>query len=133
LAILPLLLVLGVFSFFAKDAPQPAGQVRSSEFLVVLKERDTGLFSLFYAVTFGGFVGLVSFLSIFLRDQYGVSKVQAGDLTTLCVLAGSFLRPVGGYLADKFGGIRMLLFLYSSLVVLVLSAAQLPALGLAVP
>src|SRR5215831_9922465 len=52
LAIIPLLLVLAVFSFFAKDAPQPGSQGRPSEFLTVLRERDTGLFSLFYAVTF---------------------------------------------------------------------------------
>src|SRR5439155_25139650 len=38
-----------------------------------------------------------------------------------------------GLLADKLGGIRMLVFLYSSLVLLMVSAAQLPALGMAVP
>src|SRR5262249_28118292 len=94
LAILPWLVVLLRFVCFAKEAPQPAKARRRSELVAVLKERDTGLFSLFYAVTFGGFVGLASFLSIFLRDQYGVSKVHAGDLASLCVMAGSFLRPV---------------------------------------
>src|SRR5207244_8545904 len=115
-----------------KEAPKPLSHQRASEFLIALKERDTYLFSFFYAVTFGGFVGLASFLSIFLRDQYGVSKVHAGDLTSLCVVAGSFLRPVGGFLADKFGGFRMLVFLYSSLVLLVLSAALLPVLSVLV-
>ena len=133
LAIIPLLIVAVVFFLFAKEAPQVAKVKGSSEFLSLLKERDTYLFSLFYGVTFGGFVGLASFLSILLRDQYRISRVMAGDLTSLCILAGSVLRPVGGFLADKFGGMRMLLFLYSSLVMLVLSAAQLPALGLAVP
>jgi NNP family nitrate/nitrite transporter-like MFS transporter len=132
LAILPLLLVLGVFSFLAKDAPQSGNQGRASEFLGVLKERDTGLFSLFYAVTFGGFVGLASFLTIFLRDQYGVSKVQAGDLTTLCVVAGSFLRPAGGLLADRFGGIRMLMCLYASVAMLLCILATLPPIGLTI-
>jgi NNP family nitrate/nitrite transporter-like MFS transporter len=132
LAILPLLLVLAVFSFFAKDAPQRGSPGRGSEFLVVLKERDTGLFSLFYAVTFGGFVGLASFLSIFLRDQYGLSRVQAGDLTTLCVVAGSFLRPAGGLLADKLGGIRMLMCLYASIAALMCILAALPPISLAV-
>jgi NNP family nitrate/nitrite transporter-like MFS transporter len=132
LAILPLLLVLGVFYFLAKDAPQSGSQGRASEFLGVLKERDTGLFSLFYAVTFGGFVGLASFLSIFLRDQYSVSKVQAGDLTTLCVVAGSFLRPAGGLLADRFGGIRMLICLYASVAMLLCILATLPPIGLTI-
>ena len=50
-----------------------------------LRRSETFWFCLFYAVTFGGFVGLSSYLGIFFRDQYGVSKVHAGDLTALCV------------------------------------------------
>jgi NNP family nitrate/nitrite transporter-like MFS transporter len=83
-------------------------------------------------VTFGGFVGLASFLSILLRDQYGVSKVTAGDLTALCVMAGSFLRPVGGFLADRLGGIRVLTVLYGTVAILALGIAQLPPLEIAV-
>jgi NNP family nitrate/nitrite transporter-like MFS transporter len=75
---------------------------------------------------------LASFLSIFLRDQYGASKVQAGDLTSLCVMAGSFLRPVGGWLADKLGGIRMLMFLYGAVMLLGTAVATLPPLGASV-
>jgi NNP family nitrate/nitrite transporter-like MFS transporter len=75
---------------------------------------------------------LASFLSILLRDQYGVSKVTAGDLTALCVLAGSFLRPVGGLLADKLGGVRVLVVLYGVASLLALGVAQLPMLWLAV-
>ncbi len=132
LAIIPLAVVLLVFVLFAKDAPQAVKRQSTAEFLAVLKEKDTALFSLFYGVTFGGFVGLASFLSILLRDQYGVSKVMAGDLTSLCVLSGSFLRPIGGLLADKLGGIRMLMFLYAAVALLGLAAAQLPSLGIAV-
>jgi MFS transporter, NNP family, nitrate/nitrite transporter len=130
LAIVPLLLVMLTFILFAKDAPQPEKRRKRSEFFNVLKERDMALFSLFYAVTFGGFVGLASFLSVFLRDQYGVSKIQAGDLASLCVLAGSFLRPVGGWLADKVGGIRMLIALYGAVALLGSAAAMLPPLGM---
>src|SRR5258708_31609068 len=115
----PVAVVLVVFFFLAKEPPPRAGRRQKSEFLSVLQERDTGVFSLFYGVTFGGFVGLASFLPIMLRDQYGVSKVQAGDLTTLCVLSGSFLRPVGGFLADRLGGIRMLIVLYGTVALLV--------------
>ena len=132
IAIIPLAVVAVIFVLFAKEAPAPAKKNDAAEFLAVLKEGDTYLFSLFYAVTFGGFVGLASFLSIFLRDQYGVSKVTAGDLTSLCVVAGSFLRPVGGFLADKLGGIRMLTILYGLVALLVLAVAQLPLLPLAI-
>lgn len=131
LAILPLLVAAAVFVSLAREAPGTVKKNSSAEFLAVLKERDTYLFSLFYAVTFGGFVGLASFLSILLHDQYGVSKVTAGDLTTLCVLAGSFFRPVGGLLADRLGGIRVLVILYGVVSLLALGVAQLPALWLA--
>ncbi|HLZ53573.1 MAG TPA: nitrate/nitrite transporter, partial [Verrucomicrobiae bacterium] len=131
LAILPLLVAAVVFVSLAREAPGTVKKNNSAEFLAVLKERDTYLFSLFYAVTFGGFVGLASFLSILLHDQYGVSKVTAGDLTTLCVLAGSFFRPVGGLLADRLGGIRVLVILYGVVSLLALGVAQLPALWLA--
>jgi MFS transporter, NNP family, nitrate/nitrite transporter len=130
LAIIPLTIVAVVFVFFARETPQ---QTRAkSEFGAVLKERDTYLFSLFYGVTFGGFVGIASFLSIYLRDQFGVSKVQAGDLTSLCVVAGSFLRPVGGWFADKFGGIRILTFLYGAVAVLAIAVAQTALLPMAI-
>jgi len=132
LAIIPLAIAAIVFILFAQEAP---GAVRKNdlvEFAAVLKQRDTWLFGLFYGVTFGGFVGLASFLSIFLRDQYGVSKVTAGDLTSLCVLSGSFLRPVGGFLADKLGGIRMLTVLYGLVALLILGVAQVPTLWLGI-
>ena len=132
LAILPLVLAAVVFITLAKEAPETKKAGQGTQFLVLLKERDTYLFSVFYAVTFGGFVGLASFLSILLRDQYGVSKVTAGDLTALCVMAGSFLRPVGGFLADRLGGIRVLTVLYGTVAILALGIAQLPPLEIAV-
>ncbi len=128
-AVIPILVVSGVVFFLAKDAPSSAKPADLSEYQVILKERDTYLFSLFYGVTFGGFVGFASFLPILLRDQYGIDKVTAGDLTTLCVLAGSGMRPLGGFLADKLGGIRMLLGLYAGVGALAFSMAQLPSLS----
>lgn len=132
LAIAPLVLVTVIFATCARDAPRTVQAHKTSEFFAVLKQRDTGLFSLFYGVTFGGFVGLASFLSIYLRDQYAVSKVHAGEITSLCVLAGSFLRPVGGFLADKLGGIRLLTFLYGIIAALLLATVQTNSLVVAI-
>jgi NNP family nitrate/nitrite transporter-like MFS transporter len=132
LALLPLAAMAVVFLTLAREAPTTAAPAKITDFLAVLAERDTYLFSLFYGVTFGGFVGLASFLSILLHDQYGISKVAAGDLTSLCVISGSFLRPVGGFLADRLGGIRMLSILYGAAALLALGIAQLPTLWLAV-
>lgn len=61
-----------------------------------------------YCVTFGGYVGLSSFLPLFLRDQLHVAPVTAGSLTALAALVGSGARPFGGYLADRIGGLRLL-------------------------
>jgi NNP family nitrate/nitrite transporter-like MFS transporter len=96
-----------------------------------LRQADTGWFCLFYAVTFGGFVGLASFLSIFFHDQYELTNVQAGTFATLCVIAGSFLRPVGGYTADRLGGIRLLSLLYLGVCLAMFGVALLPPLSIA--
>ncbi|HEX9284760.1 MAG TPA: MFS transporter, partial [Nitrospirales bacterium] len=74
-------------------------------------------FCLLYSTTFGGFVGLSSYLSIFFFDQYRLSQVDAGWMAAICALAGSFSRPVGGFVADRFGGLRALFFLYPAIAV----------------
>jgi NNP family nitrate/nitrite transporter-like MFS transporter len=132
MAIVPLALAFTVFLVFAKDAPGFRPQRKASQYVELLRESDTYRFCLFYAVTFGGFSGLISFMPILLHDQYSVSAVVAGDLTSLCVLSGSLMRPLGGWLADKLGGIRVLIGLYTAITLLLLLIAQLPALTLAV-
>lgn len=129
-AAIPLLIVMGLFLFLAQDSPAHVAPKGLKDYARALGSADALWFCLLYSVTFGGFVGLASFLSIFFRDQYGLTKVQAGDLTTLCVLSGSFLRPVGGYLADRLGGIRMLQGLFGGVILLALLVAQLPPLAL---
>jgi NNP family nitrate/nitrite transporter-like MFS transporter len=54
--------------------------------------------------------------------------VRAGDFTTIVVLAGSFLRPVGGWLSDKIGGYRLLLVLLCALSLCLFAVGTLPPL-----
>jgi NNP family nitrate/nitrite transporter-like MFS transporter len=130
-ALIPILCVLVAYLLLAKESPtQPAPQ-RLGAYLSVLKERDLWWFNLFYMVTFGGFVGLASFLAIFFHDEYGLSRVAAGNFTALCVCAGSFVRPLGGHLADRLGGIRLLSVLFGVVGLLMFSLSQIPALPLA--
>jgi len=68
----------------------------------------------FYAVTFGGFVGLASFLTIYFNDQYGLSPATSGLCTAIIVFIGSFVRPLGGALADRIGGIKALIILLAA-------------------
>ncbi len=132
-AILPMALAGLVFFLCARDSPNQPPPKRWADYLAVLREADTVWFCLFYSITFGGFVGLASFLGVFFHDQYLVDKVRAGDLTALCVFAGSFMRPIGGLFADRWGGIRMLSWLYGAVAVLLVGIASLPPLWLATP
>lgn len=129
LALIPVLLTLLVYILLAKESPSQPTPKSLRGYLGVCRQWDAIWFCLFYSFTFGGFVGLASFLVSFFHDQYGLSKVMAGNFTALCVFAGSFLRPVGGYLADRFGGTRMLTALFSSASVGLIAVGTLPPLG----
>ena len=128
LALIPLLVVFVLYLVMAKDAPSQPPAKPIKEYFKVFGQKDTWYFCLLYSFTFGGFVGLSSFLSIFFVDQYALSEVRAGDFVTLCVAAGSFFRPVGGFIADKFGGVRLLVVLFVGVAVCMFSVSQLPSL-----
>lgn len=113
LALIPLVVVLVAYSFMAKDAPDCPPPKKISEYLAVLKDRDAWWFMFFYSVTFGGFSGLASSLTVYFNDQYGLEPVTAGLFTAACVFAGSVMRPIGGTVADRVGGVRALLVLYT--------------------
>ncbi len=121
LCLIPVIVTFIVFALFAKDAPGRPAPKRVSDYVKLLGRADTYRFCFFYSVTFGGFVGLSSYLPIFFKDRYGIDPVRAGMLTMICGAAGSFLRPVGGYLSDRFGGVGVL----SVLFVLLTAAAGL--------
>ncbi len=108
LAAIPLAVALVVYIVLAKDAPEQPAPKKLTEYLDVLKVPDAWWLMLLYAVTFGGFVGLSSSLTIYFNAEYGLDPVIAGFFTAACVFAGSFIRPVGGALADRIGGVRTL-------------------------
>ena len=112
LAAIPLVLTLGIYLWLAKDSPDCPPPKPLGEYLKVLRDKDAWWFMFFYSVTFGGFVGLAASLSIYFNTQYGIAPVLAGYMTAACVFAGSLMRPLGGVLADRIGGIRSLSFMY---------------------
>jgi NNP family nitrate/nitrite transporter-like MFS transporter len=129
---LPVLLVLLLFALMARDSPSARPVRRWSDYTSVLGERDTLWFSVLYGLTFGGFVGFASFLTTFFNQQYSVSRVTAGDLTTVVVIAGSLLRPVGGWLSDRIGGYPLLLGLLAGASACLLVISALPSLHIVV-
>ncbi len=124
------------YAFLAKDAPESVYKARPkklSDYGKLLKDKDTWWFSLFYAISFGGFVGFAGYMKVYLMNTYSVDmeafgldvldesnvKVVAGYFGALCIFAGAVLRPIGGNTADKIGGVKSLYFFYGMVALLV--------------
>jgi NNP family nitrate/nitrite transporter-like MFS transporter len=130
------LLVFIIYVLMAKDAPKEVYVPRPkhvSDYVRLLKDRDTWWFNLFYAVSFGAFVGFAMYMKVYLMAMYfdemevfGLEvlgeeniHVVAGYFAAFCIMAGALLRPVGGAIADRIGGIRSLYIFLTSVAVLI--------------
>jgi NNP family nitrate/nitrite transporter-like MFS transporter len=118
LALIPLAIVFVIYSIYAKDSPDAPPAKSLSQYLAILKDKDAWWFMFFYSVTFGGFVGLASSLTIYFNDLYSLGPVAAGYCTAAAVFMGSLVRPLGGTIADRIGGVRTLLVMYAIAAVL---------------
>lgn len=107
IAAVTMLLPMVVMLVCAKEPPDREHQ-SLREHVSCLFEKDGWAFSLIYIVTFGGFIGLASFLPTYYHDQFKVTKVEAGQLTMLATLMGSVVRVIGGWISDRVGGIHTL-------------------------
>jgi len=103
-----ILVPMVVMVVFAKEPPDVDSHASFREHIACLFEKDGWVFSLIYGVTFGGFIGLITFLPSYYYDQFGVSKVQAGQLTMLAAFMGAAVRIVGGWISDRWGGVNTL-------------------------
>jgi NNP family nitrate/nitrite transporter-like MFS transporter len=122
-----------LFALAAKDSPGGRASTSWRDYVAVLREPDTLWFSFLYSLTFGGFVGFTSFLTTFFHEQYQVSRVSAGDFTTMVIVSGSLMRPLGGWLSDRLGGYRLLLLLLAGAGLSLGAVAMLPPLAMVVP
>ncbi len=122
--LIPMGIALIVYMVWAKDAPSAPAPKPLVEYLRILKDKDAWWFMFFYSVTFGGFSGLASSLTIYFNGQYGLSPVTAGYFTAACVFAGSMVRPLGGRMADRIGGIKTLSIMYIVAAVFLLVASS---------
>jgi NNP family nitrate/nitrite transporter-like MFS transporter len=125
-----LAIVLAAFAVLAHEPPRRAAAARPV--LPSFRDPDLRWMCLFYAITFGGYVGLSSFLPLFLRDGYGVSPIHAGYLTAGLAFVGSLARPIGGIIADRFGGARVLSVLLFPIAIAYGLASSQPALPIMV-
>ena len=109
-------LALGVwvlfFAVLARDAQSTAKPAPLKELLVPLRQRESWILSLFYFLTFGGFVAMSVYLPIFLTQGFGLTPQDAGLRTAGFVVLATVVRPLGGILADRIGGLRVLLWVF---------------------
>lgn len=122
-----MVLVLVIYSFAAKDAPGAKTKTDFSGYGRMLADSDSRWFMFFYFITFGGFVGLASALPLYFTTQYHATGVAAGLMVALIVAFGSGFRPVGGYIADRIGGVKTLSFLFVIVSACYFAVALLPA------
>ncbi|MET8690176.1 nitrate/nitrite transporter [Streptomyces sp. NPDC004732] len=99
----PLIVVSAVCAFLFMDS---ISSVRNDTGAVKAAARDahTWIMSLLYVGTFGSFIGYGFAFGLVLQTQFGRTPLEAAQLTFVGPLLGSLVRPVGGRLADRFGG-----------------------------
>jgi len=134
------IVVFVAYLFLAKDAPADIykpNPKKVGDYLRLLKDKDTWWFNLFYAVSFGGFVGFAGYMKVYLMNTYQADmntfgldilneenvKVVAGYFGALCIFAGAVLRPIGGAIADRLGGVKSLYIFYGAVTILALVIA----------
>lgn len=129
-AAIGILIPMVVMIVFAKEPDDIDSHASFKDHVACLFEKDGWAFSLIYAITFGGFIGLASFLPSYFFDQFHVSKVEAGQLTMLAAFMGAAVRIFGGWLSDHWGGVNtltaVLVIVAITLVLCGLSTASLP-------
>jgi NNP family nitrate/nitrite transporter-like MFS transporter len=130
IAAVAILIPMVVMIIFAQEPSDVESHASLREHAACLFEKDGWVFSLIYGVTFGGFIGLTTFLPSYYYDQFGVSKVQAGQLTMLAAFMGAAVRVAGGWISDRWGGVNtltlVLLVVAVGLALVGLSGSSLP-------
>ncbi|MET9874571.1 nitrate/nitrite transporter [Actinacidiphila glaucinigra] len=124
---IPLIVVAATLAALYMDNLAP---VRNDTGAVALAIRDghTWIMSFLYIGTFGSFIGYSFAFGLVLQNQFARTPLQAASVTFVGPLLGSLVRPVGGRLADRFGGARITLWNFLAMAVattvIVLASAQ---------
>lgn len=128
---LVLLLVFAALNFIFGDRKEP--KVRTSlmeQIKGVYKNEKLWLFSLLYFITFGSFVAFTVYLPNFLVTNFELGKVDAGMRTAGFIALATFMRPVGGWLADRYNSHKLLIGVFSAFTVAAMVLAFSPTFTL---
>ncbi|MBI5182638.1 MAG: NarK/NasA family nitrate transporter [Nitrospirae bacterium] len=121
LMLLPFLLML----IFAKEPPDREKKT-FGENMKVLVEKDAWVFNISYILTFGGYIGFTNFLPTLFHDGYGISKAMMGQLAAPIIVMASITRIIGGWIADRIGGLNVMITICVAVCVISLIATTLP-------
>ncbi len=72
-----------------------------------VRDTQTWVMSFLYIGTFGSFIGYSFAFGLVLQTQFGRTPLQAASVVFIGPLIGSLIRPVGGWMADRFGGAKV--------------------------
>ncbi|RAJ43086.1 NNP family nitrate/nitrite transporter-like MFS transporter [Kitasatospora sp. SolWspMP-SS2h] len=111
---LPLIMLAALCAALFMDNLAPV-RADTRSLAAVVREKHTWLMSVLYVGTFGSFIGFSFAFGLVLQNQFGRTPLQAAQLTFLGPLLGSVVRPVGGKLADRFGGARITLWNFAAM------------------
>ncbi|MBW7475852.1 MFS transporter [Paenibacillus oenotherae] len=122
LAIMIVIVTL-IFWLCTKELPKPAQTKTFKQSMEVLKQEPTWFLSIFYFLTFGGFVAFSVYLPTFLKELFQLSVTDAGLKTAGFVIVATLIRPLGGYLADRIGSRKVLAVVFTGIAVCALVMA----------
>lgn len=105
-----------IWVFTPKQDIKPGADRPMLEMLKPLKYIRVWRFSLYYVVVFGAYVALSVWLPKYYVDVYGLELKHAALLTALFIFPASLLRPLGGYLSDKFGARRIMYWVFGAML-----------------
>ena len=114
---------LVVFMLMARNAPRRGAAKSLAEIVRPLNDGRSWVLSLYYFLTFGGFVAMAVYLPIFLTETFKLTPQDAGLRTAGFVVLATAMRPVGGILADKVGGRAILKFVFPATAVMAIFLA----------
>ncbi|MEV4945133.1 nitrate/nitrite transporter [Streptomyces sp. NPDC053755] len=106
---LPLIVLVALLAAVRMDNVD-AVRARPGALKEAAAHRHTWWISLLYVGTFGSFIGYGFAFGLVLQNEFGTTPQQAASVTFLGPLLGSFARPLGGRMADRWGGARVTLW-----------------------
>ncbi|WP_067830059.1 MFS transporter [Actinomadura kijaniata] len=121
---MPLILVAAVCAYlFMNNLTRATSAYTLREMAAGARDRQTVIMSVLYIGTFGSFIGYSFSFGVLIKSQF--PDVKGANFIWLGACAGSLARPLGGWLADRFGGARvtMVNFFVMGLGVAVVAAA----------